>query len=329
MNPNSQKTLKNVVNSATYHAPAKIILLGEHAVVYGQPAIAVPFNTLQANATVTALPAGSGLMLAAHDLNETLHIRSAADLLNDDQALIAAIALTLRHLEAPIPDAQIDLRASIPLASGFGSGAAIATALIRAVAAAAKRTLADADLNLLVFAVEKLHHGTPSGIDNTVIVYNRPVYFVRESPPAPFAVAKPMTFVIANTGLAAPTKETVAAVRTLVERDPSVYRTVIEQIGQVVEEARRQIEKGYLLGVGHLMNLNHNCLQQLTVSSPLLDRLCKVAREAGAVGAKLSGGGRGGNMIALVAPMHAEAVAEALRAEGAAQTWIMQVDATQ
>ena len=77
------------------------------------------------------------------------------------------------------------------------------------------------------------------------------------------------------------------------------------------------------------MNLNHNCLQQLTVSSPLLDRLCSVAREAGAVGAKLSGGGRGGNMIALVAPMHAEAVAESLRTVGATQTWIMQVDATQ
>jgi mevalonate kinase len=170
-----------------------------------------------------------------------------------------------------------------------------------------------------------MHNGTPSGIDNTVIVMNAPVYFVRGQQPQPFGVGQALTFVIANTGVAASTKETVGAVRKLVEQDAATYETLIDQIGQLVREARTHIERGYLLGIGHLMNLNHQHLCALTVSSPLLDALVEAALEAGALGAKLSGGGRGGNMIALVNPADAEDVAAALRAAGAAHTWTMTV----
>jgi mevalonate kinase len=310
----------------THTAPAKIILFGEHAVVYGQPAIAVPFNTLHATAEATPALSGSGLTIVAHDLNQTLQVGALAEKL--DHALVYAAHLTLTALNQPVPDLTLDLRSTIPFASGFGSGAATAAALIRALSHALGQPLDGEALNALVYEVEKMHHGTPSGIDNTVIVMNAPVYFVRGQAPQPFNVAKPLTFVIANTGVAASTKETVGAVRDLVDRDPQVYRTLIDQIGQVVQEAKTHLEKGYLLGIGHLMNLNHNCLRSLTVSSPLLERLIKAAHDAGALGAKLSGGGRGGNLIALVDPPDAEQVAAALRGAGAAQTWTMTVDAT-
>lgn len=308
-------------------APAKIILFGEHAVVYGQPAIAVPFNTLQATATATVAPSGSGLSIHARDLNQVLQVQSVAETL--DHALAYAAQLTLRQLNAPIPDLTIELWSSIPFASGFGSGAATATALIRALSHALGQPLDKEVLNGLVYEVEKMHHGTPSGIDNTVIVMNAPVYFVRGQQPQPFGVGQPLTFVIANTGVAASTKETVSAVRGLVEQAHTVYGALIDQIGQLVHEAKNHIEKGYLIGIGHLMNLNHQYLNALTVSSPLLDELVHAAMKSGALGAKLSGGGRGGNMIALVDPADAERVAAALRSAGAAHTWVMTVAATQ
>jgi mevalonate kinase len=307
-------------------APAKIILFGEHAVVYGEPAIAVPFNTLHATATATPGAAGSGLVIHARDLNETLQITAPRDALN--HALSMAAQLTLRELALPVPDLRLEVWSSIPIASGFGSGAATAAALIRALSDALGKPLEGEALNALVYEVETMHHGTPSGIDNTVIVMNTPVYFVRGQPPQPFSVGQPLTFVIANTGLAAPTKETVGAVRSLVERDPAVYRTLVAQIGQIVREAKDHIERGYVLGIGHLMNLNHNCLRSLTVSSPLLDRLVKAALEAGALGAKLSGGGRGGNLIALIDPADAARVTAALHAAGAPSTWSMTVNAS-
>jgi mevalonate kinase len=304
-------------------APAKIILFGEHAVVYGEPAIAVPFNTLQAAAVATPAPQGSGLAIVARDLNQTLQVQSLAETL--DHALAYAAQITLRHLNAPVPDLTIDLSSTIPLASGFGSGAATAAALIRALSHAVGQPLEGEALNALVYEVERLHHGTPSGIDNTVIVMNAPVYFVRGDAPQPFCVGEPLTFVVANTGVAASTKETVGAVRELVERDPQMYRTLVTQIGQIVREAKTHIEQGYLIGIGHLMALNQNCLRSLTVSSPLLDRLVKAANDAGAIGAKLSGGGRGGNIIALVDSPDAPTVAAALLEAGAAQTWTMRV----
>ena len=304
-------------------APAKIILFGEHAVVYGQPAIAVPFNTLQATAEANIAPTGSGLSIHARDLNQVLQVQSVVETL--DHALAYAAQLTLRQLNAPIPDLNIALWSSIPFASGFGSGAATATALIRALSSALGQPLDKEVLNGLVFEVEKMHHGTPSGIDNTVIVMNAPVYFVRGEQPQPFSVGQPLTFVIANTGVAASTKETVGAVRALVEQDADTYGALVEQIGRLVREAKLLIEKGYLIGIGRLMNLNHQYLQKLTVSSPLLDTLVNTALEHGALGAKLSGGGRGGNMITLVDPSDAETVAAALRSAGAAHTWVMTV----
>lgn len=306
-----------------HSAPAKIILFGEHAVVYGEPAIAVPFDTLTATADSQPLPPGSGLLISARDIGGEFHYNE--DNVPAENALLVAARLALQALRVPQPDARIELRSTIPLASGFGSGAAIATALIRAVTTAVGKYMDIDMLNGLVYEVEKLHHGTPSGIDNTVIVHHAPVYFVRGQSPQPFAVGSPLTFVIANTGIAASTKETVGAVRALVESDPHTYRPLIAHIGTLVREARQVIERGSAAELGSLMNRNHTWLRDLTVSSRLLDDLCAAALDAGAFGAKLSGGGRGGNLIALVDPAAAAHVEAALRGGGAERTWVMTV----
>ncbi len=308
-------------------APAKIILFGEHAVVYGQPAIAVPFTALSATADATPAPPGSGLTIIAHDVNAVLHFRPDDE--SADNALTYAARLTLNKLRRPAPDLNVDIHSTIPVASGFGSGAAVSAALIRELSAALGSPLVGDDLNALVYEVEKLHHGTPSGIDNTVVVKAKPIYFVRGQEPEPFAIGRPITLVIANTGVPASTRESVGAVRALYDADPQTYQGHFEQIGAVVHSARTSIEQGDLPGLGNLMNRNHALLRQLTVSSPALDSLTQAACDGGALGAKLSGGGRGGNVIALADGGLADQVRRAIKRAGAAHTWITTLEPTQ
>ncbi|MBL8163548.1 MAG: mevalonate kinase [Anaerolineae bacterium] len=295
-------------------APAKVILFGEHAVVYGQPAIAVPVSSLRA--TATARPGDhTGLRIVASNLNQTTVIDSLSQSIDDALALTAR--LLLQRLDAPIPNLEITLRSQIPVASGLGSGAAITTALARALVEALDAKLDTAELNAIVYEVEKLHHGTPSGIDNTVIVYEQPVYFIRGNPIEHIHIAEPFTLLIADTGKPGLTRIAVGDVRTLYESQRERIQPMLDDIGNIVRRARQSIETGSIEQLGPLMSRNHALLQELTVSSPELDVLVQAALKAGAAGAKMSGGGRGGNMIALVSPESAETVSSALRSAGA------------
>jgi mevalonate kinase len=293
-------------------APGKIILFGEHAVVYGRPALAVPVHDVQASAIVEQAPPGSGLTIEASDLGLTV---SLADAGQDPLALIAR--LVLDHLNARPPDACIVIRSTIPIASGLGSGAAVSAALARALAAHLDIEIPTPDLSALVYEVEKVHHGTPSGIDNTVVCYGQPVYFVRDKTIETLRVGAPFDLLIGDTGIASPTRVAVGDVRAAWQANRAAYERIFDQIGAVAEGARRAIESGQPDDLGPLMRHNHDLLRQINVSSPELDRLVAAALGAGALGAKLSGGGRGGNMITLVEPSDAPRVRAALKAAGA------------
>jgi mevalonate kinase len=313
-------------------APGKIILFGEHAVVYGRPALAVPVTQVQANATVEKTGEFQGenwadsVLVAAPDIG----LFSPLSRIQSEHAphpLAAVIENTLQRLGIDRPPAfRVTIGSTIPVASGLGSGAAVSVAVIRALAGLFERSLSDEQVSAIAHEVEKLHHGTPSGIDNTVIAYAKPVYFVRGEPIQTFSVARPFYLVIADTGQAAPTRESVGDVRKLWEADKSRWEAVFDKVGEVVQEARSAIESGQTSRLGPLMDANHALLQEMTVSSPELDRLVLAAKTAGADGAKLSGGGRGGNMLALVHPKEkAPAIAESLRKAGAKNVIITQV----
>jgi len=186
--------------------------------------------------------------------------------------------------------------------------------------------MTDKEINSFAYEIEKLYHGTPSGIDNTVITYARPVYFITGEPIATFKVGTPFTIVIGDTGIPAPTKESVGDVRKLWGINQTHCESIFDGIGQIVLMARRAIESGSLDMLGELMDQNHAFLQELTVSSPELDKLVDAARKAGALGAKMSGGGRGGNMIALVTPDLAETVTRSMQEAGARNVIITKVD---
>ncbi|MCS7011609.1 MAG: mevalonate kinase [Anaerolineales bacterium] len=306
----------------TASAPGKIILFGEHAVVYGRPALAVPVTEVRATASVQR-STDPGVWLEA----PVIGLRAELSCLPQDHPLAAAVrsVFSTLDIETP-PDCVIHVDSTIPVASGLGSGAAVSVAVIRALAAYLGHRLPDERVSALAYEIEKLHHGTPSGIDNTVITYAQPVYFVRGQAMERLQVGAPFTLVIGNSGIPAPTKESVGDVRRLWEADPPRWEKVFDQIADIVRRARELIENGAWRGLGKLMDTNHALLQELTVSSEALDRLVEAARRAGALGAKLSGGGRGGNMIALVERQNAPVVAEALLAAGATQTMITQVD---
>jgi len=296
-------------------APGKVILFGEHAVVYGRSAIAVPVMQVRATASIEPSPPGSGLTVVASDLKKRISLSSAAE----DEPLTAAARLTLEHLAVPIPDVTITIRSTIPIASGLGSGAAVSAALVRALASFSGSPLSAEEVSALVFEVEKIHHGTPSGIDNTVIAHEQPVYFVRKqsAKKVRLNVGAPFTLLIADTGKSSPTRRVVGRVRQAWRRQKARYEVLFDQIGDVVDEARRAMEAGDIRELGSLMDENHELLIELGVSSSKLDELVDAAHFAGALGAKLSGAGQGGNMIALVEESFANEVMEELKEAGA------------
>lgn len=297
-------------------APGKVILLGEHAVVYGQPALAVPVTHVQATATVTPLPAGTAdIWIEAQDLGRRYPLAAAHP--QDPLAVAARLVLERCAPGAARPGFTLSVRSTIPIASGLGSGAAVCTAVVRALAAALGQAPDAAAVSDLVYETEKLLHGTPSGIDNTVIAYGQPVFFVRGQPPEPFRVAAPFQLLIADTGLASPTKVAVGDVRAAWQREPAPFQARFDAIGALVRAARAHLEAGQPEALGPLMTRNHTLLRELTVSCAELDALVDAAQAAGALGAKLSGGGRGGNMIALVTAATAARVETALRQAGA------------
>jgi mevalonate kinase len=288
--------------------------------------------------------AGAGLTIVATDLGETITVADAPE----DHPLAASARLTLVKFGLNDPDWRVTVRSTIPIASGMGSGAAVSAAIVCALAEAANSkwqmangrwqmrcvgpaighqppAIPPADVSALVYEVERLHHGTPSGIDNTVVVYGQPVYFVRGQAPQTFHIGRPFMLAIADSGIASPTKVAVGDVRRAWEQQPARFERLFDGVAAVVEAAHTIIADGQPARLGPLMDQNHALLQEIGVSCPELDALVAVARAAGATGAKLSGSGRGGNMIALVTGETASQVADALRVAGAVRVIITEV----
>jgi mevalonate kinase len=308
----------------TATAPAKIILFGEHAVVYGRPAIAVPVLEVKARAVVKAAPraAPGTIQIQAPALGLAASLKE----LPSEHPLGTAVRLALKSIEISNPPAlSIRVTSTIPIASGMGSGAAVTVAVLRALSSFLGKPLSDERVCALAYQVEELYHGTPSGIDNTTIAYARPVYFIRGQPIQTLLISRPFTIVIGDTGIPSPTSFAVGDVRQAWEAEPGRYEALFDAIGSLTGEARQAIETGNTTELGPLMNDNQEHLEEMGVSSPQLEGLIQTARTAGALGAKLSGGGRGGNMIALATAENATRIERALKEAGAKYTLVTEV----
>lgn len=297
----------------------KAILIGEHAVVYGAAAIALPVPSVEAIAQVELLPAGETSRLTSR-----LHSGPFATLPAELTPVAAAVhaAATAVGLD---PD-RIHLRigSQVPIGRGMGSSAAVAAAVVEAVADAAGAQLTSEMRHELIQTSERVAHGNPSGLDARTVVSDQPVRFLRRRPQGSVPVARPTSFVIADSGVSASTAVAVANVRARREAAPQVVDAVIEELGALVDPVAAALGSGDMTALGAGMTRAHQLLREIGVSSPVLDDLVGGALAAGSPGAKLTGSGGGGCVLALAAsPQDADDLALALHAAGAPRTWTM------
>ncbi len=275
-------------------AAGKVILLGEHAVVYGKHALAIPvadavaaFVRKRTAATVPAVP-----------------------------ELDAAISLIRDRLDIE-DEYAIEVRSRLPVAMGLGASAAFAVAIARAFDSKLGLDLDDDAINEIAFECEKLAHGTPSGIDNTIATYATPMLFRNDGELEVKAIETSGNppIVIACSSERGLTKELVAGVRARRGHSKEHYDAIFAQIDNLSLGGAAALERGDFDELGRLMNICHGLLAAIEVSTPELDAMVSMARSAGATGAKLTGAGGGGSIVALC-PGCVDEVAAALRASG-------------
>jgi mevalonate kinase len=309
--------------SLSISVPGKTILFGEHAVVYGFPAIAIPLNSISLNIKVSARPNEKGTLI----INKKMGTRFLLKDLSPDHTYRKSILLILNALNIDrLPALQIIISSSIPISSGLGSSAAFAVCLVRALSGFLGFKLTDMKVNEIAFEIETILHGTPSGIDNTVVTFNKLVYFIKGFSPTFLKVKEPFTLVVADTGIRSVTKDTVAEVKIKKAANPSAVNKIIEEIGALAIRAKRTLEESNLVTLGVLMSENHALLQQLGVSGEELDHLVVTAVKNGAFGAKLCGSGKGGNIVALVDEMNADFIKSALLDNGSTNCFISRIE---
>lgn len=274
----------------------KVILLGEHAVVHGYPAIAAGIERgVHAKATRGE---GDLLRVAPWDLALKPDPRG-------EEPLQRAFAAVLEGYENR-PPLRVEARVDLPAGAGLGCSAAIGVAVLDAIDEALGRRRSRAELGEAALVWERVFHGSPSGVDNAMSAVGGVALFRRGAPLESLQLNRPLHLVIGHSGESASTKEMVAAVGRQLEQDPARVTRTFEGIEALVRNAKLAIEAGDLAAFGQLLDLNHTLLSSLMLCTTKLDSMCQAAREAGALGAKMTGGGGGGCMFAL-APKREEA----------------------
>jgi mevalonate kinase len=288
-------------------AHGKILLLGEHAVVHGRPALAAGLSRGMSAEVVDG--AEPRLQIPAWGVDVTPH---------DDSAVARAFAALLGALPDAFAGATVRVVPGIPGGAGLGSSAALAVATARALAEHAQVTLDEAALFDAAMAAEQVFHGNPSGLDHAAAMRGGLMRYVRGTPPSiePVVAAQPISLVVAQVEPGADTGRMVGGVASRLQRLPTAIGATLDAIAALVDRAQSAVEAGDQATLGEAMTVNHGLLAALGVSTPALDVACHKARTAGALGAKLTGAGGGGCIVALVDDASADAVVSALAGSG-------------
>lgn len=318
----------------TASAPAKVILLGEHAVNRGQAAVAAAIGVraeVAVRATAeTVFEIRSDMRVDRTRLGDLQGFAGTVDALRERGRLEEIATLAAEDFLAPmryvlarlssctgLQGAEVTIRSPIPIGAGLGSGAAVAAALAVAVACATGTPLEPSEVAELAWAGDTVAHGgVASALDATTCTLGGVVRY-QEPKGGRRMRSEPLTLVVADTGVPASTATVNANVRALLAAAPDLHRH-FREIGLLAEAAAAAADRGQLDRIGDLMNLNQIVLERLGVSCDEIDALVGAALDAGALGAKLSGSGGGGIVVALVEPVRAAGVADAMEEAGGA-----------
>jgi len=273
----------------------KVILFNEHFVVYGVPAIVSAIGKY----TVARVSPFEIPELKLDD-NRLATPGYKEDKLEQQKASIKNI-IEKMNIDFSKDGVTIELSGNLYAASGIGASAASCVALVRALSEYYALDLSDDEINDIAYEGEKGYHGTPSGVDNTASTFGGLIWFEKTSPNVIEKISLPsqVEIVMGNTGKVTDTNAAVEGVRGRKEKNPNKYKEIFSRAENIAYLAKRAFQEEDYREIGKLMNENHKLLQQIEVSSKELDFLVGVARDHGAFGAKLTGGGLGGNMIAL------------------------------
>jgi len=267
----------------------KVILLGEHAVVHGCPAIAVG---IERGVTAEASTAERNVLRLSPWGLAVQPDPSGSEPLA--RAFAAALAL---YPESPA--LEVSAEVELPAGAGLGCSAAIGVAVLDAIDEALSIKRSRTELAEAALVWERIFHGNPSGIDNAMSAVGGVALYRKGEPLQPLRSNKPLHLVIGYSGESSSTKEMVASVARQLENDPKRVHKAFEAIEVLVRNAKLAIESGDHIALGQLLDLNHTILSSLMLCTSKLDEMCQAARAAGALGAKMTGAGGGGCMFAL------------------------------
>lgn len=289
----AQKRGRTAKESPAGTAAGKVILLGEHAVVYGKHALALPI----ANAVTADIVAGDPeptISIPEWGIRQQV---SAADGSN----IGSIAALVRKQLGVTDSGYSILLHSKLPRAMGLGSSAAFAVAIARAFNTKLGLGIEDAKINSIAFECEKLAHGTPSGIDNTIATYREAMLFRNDGTLElqRLTLVEPAPVVIACSSQPGLTKQQVADVRARRERNPEHYDAIFSEMDALARTGAIALTNGDYVQLGEFMNICHGLLNAIGVSTAELESMVSLARASGATGAKVTGAGGGGSIVAL------------------------------
>jgi len=293
----------------------KTIVFGEHFVVYGLPAIA---SAITSSTVAEAKKTEGSNYTLIDNRPETPSYKEKKKEQQEDSIRRIFEFLGIDPRENP---AEITLSGDLVAASGVGASAASSAAIARALNEEFQLGLNDEKINEAAYEGEKGYHGTPSGIDNTAAVYGGLIEFRKNLEGGKNSIERikiePVEIVLGNTGITSNTSEVVLDVKKKKGENQREFDKIFRDYESIAEKAIAAFKENNAGAVGRLMNENHKLLQKIGVSCPELEELVGIARENSAIGAKLTGTGRGGLMIALTPGKELqEKVAKAIEAKG-------------
>ncbi len=294
-------------------APGKVILFGEHFVVKGKPAIALALD-LRVNVRVDSSNTNT-ITIYSHNTNSKLEIELGSLKTSGSENLVQLHKIVeVLSSKAKLKPAYIEINSNIPIAAGLGSSASLAVAFTAAYSKFIGLELTREEISRIAFEAEKIVHGKPSGIDNTIATYGGAIlYKAGEFSRIKLSNIQSVSLIIADTGITRSTRKAVLRVLELYNKYPEILSLIYDAAERIVVRALGALENGSWPIVGELMNLNHGLLSTIGVSTLELEELVFTARRAGALGAKITGAGMGGSIIALAYSANSSRIAGALR----------------